>query len=246
MQNLKIAIPPELFAPAESSSFEGYYALPEFHAGPDTYRFEDPLRYDVRITNTTGAFLVTGTVRGVGTTECARCLDDIQVPVSGSVEGYFISADAGGEAESADEELEGEDEAEFDFLGPDNVIDLEPLLQAAILVELPLQPLCRPDCRGICQDCGINLNEGTCDCAQKRAAREAAQEAASNPFAVLAQLEFSEEEMAAARREAAQAPLAEGAGGMEAAFGFREETWGAGPGDIPDPPEPDFEGGDQP
>lgn len=244
MQNLKIVIPPELFAPAESSSFEGEYLLPEFHAGPDVYRFADPLHYDVRITNTTGAFLVTGSVEGVGTTECARCLDEFQVPVSGSVEGYFISGAAGGE-DGEDEGLEEEEELEFDFLGPDNAIDLEPLLQAAILVELPLQPLCRPDCRGICQDCGMNLNEGTCDCAQKRAERDAADEAASNPFAVLAQLEFSEEELAAARREGAEATdAAGGEGGLGTVFGYEGDAWGTAPGDIPEPPEPDYEGGE--
>jgi uncharacterized protein len=43
-------------------------------------------------------------------------------------------------------------------------VDLAPLAHDAILLDLPLAPLCRPDCKGLCPYCGIDLNEGTCDC----------------------------------------------------------------------------------
>jgi len=38
------------------------------------------------------------------------------------------------------------------------LIDLEPVLRDAIVLELPFQPVCRPDCRGLCPDCGLDLN----------------------------------------------------------------------------------------
>ncbi len=44
-------------------------------------------------------------------------------------------------------------------------IDLEPLAREALLVELPLVPLCSPDCRGLCPTCGAELNAGPCECA---------------------------------------------------------------------------------
>ena len=75
----------------------------------------------------------------------------------------------------------------------DEEIDLVPLVQAAILVDLPLLPLCDEDCRGICQDCGVNLNKVQCGCAEKRARQDAEDAAAANPFAALAQLKFDEE-----------------------------------------------------
>lgn len=56
----------------------------------------------------------------------------------------------------------GDDEAyqiENDF------IDLAPMVRDAILLELPLAPLCREDCRGLCPYCGIDRNEASCDCA---------------------------------------------------------------------------------
>lgn len=45
-------------------------------------------------------------------------------------------------------------------------IDLEPLAREALLVELPLAPLCRPDCRGLCPTCGADRNAGPCGCAE--------------------------------------------------------------------------------
>ena len=185
MSATRIHVPPELFAPAESSSFAGELALPELQAGPDTYHFAEPLHWEVLVTNTSDALLVAGTVRGRGTTECARCLDEFEIDVEGDVEGYFIIGD-GARPDDMDED-------EFDYLGEDEIIDLEPLIIAGVLVDLPLLPLCDEDCRGICPDCGANLNRAECGCAAKRAAERAAEEAAANPFAALAQLKFDEE-----------------------------------------------------
>jgi uncharacterized protein len=43
-------------------------------------------------------------------------------------------------------------------------IDLEPMLRDALTLALPLNPICRSDCKGLCAHCGKNLNEGPCDC----------------------------------------------------------------------------------
>ena len=45
-----------------------------------------------------------------------------------------------------------------------DVADLAPLVHDAILLDLPLAPLCRADCRGLCPYCGIDRNEDSCDC----------------------------------------------------------------------------------
>ena len=62
MEATRIPIPSELFAPAESSHFEGTYAVPVVKAGPDLYDFAEPLAWQVDVTNTGDALLVTGTV----------------------------------------------------------------------------------------------------------------------------------------------------------------------------------------
>ena len=182
MESLRITIPNELFSPAETRHYEGQLSMPVFKAGPDLYSFEQPLAWSADITNTGDAFLVTGMVEGDATTSCARCLEPTNVHCIGEIEGYFL---LNGDVE-ADEEMEGD---EFDVLPDDHTIDLVPLIQAALLVEVPLLPLCQDDCKGLCPQCGANLNEGPCGCAP--ASEEEA--APGNPFAVLKDLNLEGE-----------------------------------------------------
>ena len=116
MEATRIPIPSELFAPAESSHFEGTYAVPVVKAGPDLYDFAEPLAWQVDVTNTGDALLVTGTVEGEAKTSCARCVDEFSFPVTGEVEGYFLL----GADREAPEDM---DDDEFDVLPDDNVID---------------------------------------------------------------------------------------------------------------------------
>ncbi len=184
MSDSIIEIPRELFAIAGSSSFEGRLDPQTIDAGPDSYVFDEPLAWQVDISNTGDALLVDGRVEGRGRTRCARCLDDMSIEVKGHVEGYFVLPEA--------DEPEDRDDDEFERLPDSNTIDVEPLCRAAVLVEMPLVPLCREDCKGLCPDCGINLNEETCGCAAKRAAELAEEEDRLNPFAALKGLDLED------------------------------------------------------
>lgn len=64
----------------------------------------------------------------------------------------------------SDEELE-DDEA---YAIVDDDLDLRPMVRDAVVLELPLAPLCRADCRGLCPQCGADLNEETCQCEPPR------------------------------------------------------------------------------
>ena len=160
MDAVKFEVPPELFVTTESSSFAGQLALGELEAGPDTYTFAKPIDWSVTVTNTGDALLVMGSARGTATVACARCLDDFQVDLNGEVEGYFLLSEDGPTPEDMDDD-------EFEVLGADKMLDLEPLIIAALLVEAPLVPLCREDCAGLCAQCGANLNEGPCACSEQ-------------------------------------------------------------------------------
>ncbi|MGC8779195.1 MAG: YceD family protein, partial [Candidatus Caldatribacteriaceae bacterium] len=50
------------------------------------------------------------------------------------------------------------------FCENDNYVDITKDLEELILVNLPMKPLCRPDCLGICPKCGANRNQGECGC----------------------------------------------------------------------------------
>jgi uncharacterized protein len=97
--------------------------------------------------------LVSGVVRGTAEGECVRCLDPICLDVTVRVQELFaypervFAAQAAGDDELADEEsvLDG------DFA------DIEPAVRDSVVTALPFQPLCRPDCPGLCSQCGARL-----------------------------------------------------------------------------------------
>ena len=107
--------------------------------------------------------------------ECTRCLkpidEDWPVDVTVNVTSFFpyedkSAAGKGGKAgkNGKEEEVDiiaGEDEAEdtYPLLDGGAWADLEALLRDTLVEELPLQPLCKPDCKGLCSQCGIDLNE---------------------------------------------------------------------------------------
>lgn len=58
----------------------------------------------------------------------------------------------------------GRRNVEVEFTIPDSgYIDLAPLTRDYMILELPIKPVCRPDCKGLCTYCGVNLNETTCE-----------------------------------------------------------------------------------
>lgn len=112
------------------------------------------LALDARLEAVMDGVLVTGVVRAETHAECVRCLREIEEELVVDVaEMYFYpgareAALAEGDEEAEDmRELEGE------------LIDLEPLLRDAIVGAMPFQPLCRPDCPGLCPGCGERLED---------------------------------------------------------------------------------------
>ena len=185
MAGATIKIPAELFALAESSHFEGSLELPLLQSGPDDFVFEEPVKWAVDVTNTGAALLVMGIAEGVAHCACSRCLEDVFYDFEGQIEGYYLIED-GGVPNYEDDDEPGEDE--FDVLPADHIIDLEPLIKAALMVDAPNVPLCREDCAGLCTQCGSNLNDGPCGCGADEALADF--EKAANPFAALADFKF--------------------------------------------------------
>ena len=179
---LHILIPQELFVPTESSYFEGEYVVSELISGPDIYHFSSPLKWEITISNTGDALLISGTITGKAKIQCARCLDEFYFSLSGIVEGFFLLENENGIPDDKEED-------EFDVLPEDKTIDLEPLLRAAILLELPLVPLCKETCEGLCPFCGINLNNEKCSCALNH--HNEADDESQNPFSVLKDYPFN-------------------------------------------------------
>ncbi|KZF06003.1 MAG: DUF177 domain-containing protein [Rhodococcus sp. (in: high G+C Gram-positive bacteria)] len=107
-----------------------------------------PVELDLRLESVSEGVLVTGTVRAATAGECTRCLE----PVTGSVDVYLTELFA--YPNSVTEETTDEDEIRRIL---DDQIDLEPVVVDSVGLELPLNPLCREDCEGLCSECGVRL-----------------------------------------------------------------------------------------
>ena len=113
---------------------------------------DEPVVLDVTLASYPGGITVDGTVTAGWHGECRRCGGPVAGRMSARVRERF--APRGGT--DRDEEaypLEGDE------------LDLEPLARDAVLLELPLAPLCADDCAGLCPTCGANRNTETCGCA---------------------------------------------------------------------------------
>jgi len=108
------------------------------------------LTLDLRLESVVEGVLVSGTVTAPVTAECARCLGPVSDSVSVPVTELFAYPD------SATEQTSEEDEVSH-LVG--DMLDLEPVIRDALVLDLPLSPLCREDCRGLCAGCGERLDD---------------------------------------------------------------------------------------
>lgn len=102
-----------------------------------------------------GKILIRGEMRLVLEIPCDRCLQMVDVPLELKFEQEIFAPDLNGQAGNQDEQ-------EDFMLG--NELDVEAFVNSEILINMPVKVLCKPDCKGICKQCGHNLNEGECGC----------------------------------------------------------------------------------
>ena len=117
------------------------------------------------------SYLLRGDLRGALETVCGRCLEPAQIPLDLPVVVSYVEKDEGpARAAAADEDEggEGSDDGGDVFTFSGGVIDLGGEIRDEILLALPISPLCRPDCAGICPVCGGNRNVQACDCEERQ------------------------------------------------------------------------------
>ena len=108
------------------------------------------LDLDLRLESVMEGVLVSGTVSAPVTGECSRCLGAVSDQVVTDVQELFAYPDTATDITTTEDEVSRTD---GDYL------DLEPVVRDAIVLALPLIPLCREDCAGLCPTCGERLDE---------------------------------------------------------------------------------------
>ena len=110
---------------------------------------------------------------------CVRCLKDFSLPLE--VRFRYIFWPTSKEAPAEEKEL-GADELEVQYYTQGEPIDLRPLIAEQIYLNMPQYPHCTDSCRGLCAQCGANLNEAACACSDGFKTGD------SSPFSVLKKL----------------------------------------------------------
>lgn len=123
-----------LTAPAPGDLGAGMVRVPE----------GSPVELELRLESVVEGVLVTGSAEVGLAGECARCLGSFEGAIEVSLQELFVYPESeAGEDEAA--RLDGD------------LLDLEPVLRDAVVLALPFQPVCRPDCPGLCVECGVPL-----------------------------------------------------------------------------------------
>ncbi|HVH31672.1 MAG TPA: DUF177 domain-containing protein [bacterium] len=121
--------------------------------------FDTPVRGQVEVDRTAQTLRLRGQLTTTAHLVCGRCLTPYQQDLAIAVEEEFL---VGGSPVPRDGALRPEDFVVS--LGPDLVLDVTEAVRQHLLLAVPMVPVCRPACRGLCPRCGKNLNEQDCGC----------------------------------------------------------------------------------
>ena len=105
----------------------------------------------VTLTRTPQGLYVQGRLTGQIDYECARCLESFEQPISARLAELYHYPPESAPPDSL-------------TISDDVHLDLTPVVREDFLLSIPMHALCRPDCKGLCPQCGANWNNGPCDC----------------------------------------------------------------------------------
>lgn len=143
---LSVEISELLRQPGSSKRLEFSEEVPGL--GLDIGRVLPRMDFDLRLDSLVEGILVAGTVNGTYSFECVRCVKEFELPFAVEL-GEIVA-------------YEDQPGAEEGYQISDDHAHLEPLIRDAVTLAMPLNPLCKPDCKGLCAVCGADRNATDC------------------------------------------------------------------------------------
>jgi len=126
----------------------------------DVVRIVSPVEATLRLDKVDTDLVAGGTLNGVVELQCARCLGNFEFRIASNFNVMYHPAEKSGRHEQ--HELKS-DELDTVFYTGD-VLETDDLLKDQLILNLPMKPLCSPDCRGFCPVCGADRNVTACNC----------------------------------------------------------------------------------
>ena len=145
------------------ADFAHVYQPDELGSFDDRVSLVEPVTANGTVRLVGAEVFVNGHVKTRAAVECDRCLTRVELPVDADFELEYVTGPTYESSEAAD--LSDEELSVSVFDG--EAIDVDEIVKEQILLAVPTRTLCRPDCKGICPDCGIDKNTGDCACETK-------------------------------------------------------------------------------
>ena len=136
-----------------SLNIEFCETVPELDANVSEFTFNGPICFKGQITNVSGVLKLNGRLKANYIVKCYRCLTEINDEIDVTIKEDFANNEA------------AEDSEMYTYTG--NYVTLDKMLEENIILSLPMRQACTESCRGICFNCGKDLNTGSCECAQQ-------------------------------------------------------------------------------
>ena len=143
-------------------TLEDYIELDDFYLIEDDSFFSDSVYFTLHFSNEgNGRIKVKGKVRSEVSMKCVKCLEMFERNINSNFDIVLFPMNI----IDADNSALNSEDLEYIFYEGDK-IDIKKILQEQVNFFLPMNPLCSDSCRGICPNCGTNLNKGSCKCEQ--------------------------------------------------------------------------------
>ncbi|MDH6122149.1 uncharacterized protein ABH930_006012 [Kitasatospora sp. GAS204A] len=116
---------------------------------------------ELRLESVVEGVLVSGTAEAHVTGECGRCLEPVEDDLDVDFQElyYYPETDERGRTRKSSEDEQSDEDEEETYRLEGDFFDLEPVLRDAVVLALPLQPVCQEDCLGLCSECGVRLSD---------------------------------------------------------------------------------------
>ncbi|HEY0782177.1 MAG TPA: DUF177 domain-containing protein [Thermoanaerobaculia bacterium] len=126
-----------------------------------------PIRWRGQVVFADPGFLLRAHLAYEQTLACGRCLNPIVESTEADVELMILVERADGRGAKGEEEMELHEDDLSLLVIPEELVDTGPLLVEQLQLNVPVKALCRPDCQGLCPECGADRNAGACSCGER-------------------------------------------------------------------------------
>jgi len=126
------------------------------------FTIEAPVLFELLVKKQEDSIKIAGPVKSTVTMTCSRCLEEFMCSIDTYLDIELAPKEFASQA--GEMELRPDDLDIYYFEGDE--IDLDPFIYDEVLLNIPVRPLCKEDCSGLCQSCGKNTNVESCSCHQ--------------------------------------------------------------------------------